>query len=63
MVELVDICYGIEAEFRNSLSDRYVAIQVLRNPIGGRGGGIKFPGKNVTGVHSSKLLALRGGWV
>ena len=34
------------------------AIQVLRNAVGV---GVSFPGKSVTKVYSSTLLALRGG--
>ena len=39
-------------------------IQVLRNAMGGGGVTVRFPGKIVTKVYGSTLLALReGGWV
>ena len=34
---------------------------MLRNAVGG--GGVSFPGKRVTKVYGSTLLALQGGWV
>ena len=38
------------------------AIQVLRNAVGGGGGGVSaFQKKSVTEVYGSTLLALRGG--